>query len=603
MAGILKLIHQVARVRRVCRCQVVLGANRVPCLASFCHCNSRQRSVGLIMQLKPILWLVVLAVLAGNAVAGEASIKFEDVADQAGVADLAVNSTGPTFVDYDQDGDLDIYVPTEAHLEGHGNRLFENDGQGRFTDVASAHGVDNGRGLARGASWGDIDNDGDMDMVVANMPTNDRRVQPIPHTVYKNLLVEQGQPDFDNVTVAAGFVRTGHEKDQKVGGISDTGAGVAWGDYDNDGYLDLYVKLPDYDVDNILFRNNGDGTFADVTEKSGTGILGRVLKANSQGSPNWTDFNQDGWPDLLVTNEGESNIAFLNNGDGTFTDITRSRKSPLALALLNPGNANGACIGDVDNDGDMDVFLPTADQANRLVISRFAETGKVQFKDITMTSGIDDMGGARGCAMADFDNDGFLDIYVNNGGESNVLINDVIQMPVFVQFYIAWEPAYNKLYRNNGDNTFTDVTEGSGAEGFGIGSGVGAADINDDGYPDLYVTNRTYYSMGKLVGIKQQSQLLMNTGGNNNWVRIALIGTKSNRSGYGARVKLVSGELVQYREHTSAHGYNSANDPRLLFGLGEHDSIDYVEVTWPSGLVQRVDTISPGQTITVTETG
>ncbi len=548
-----------------------------------------------------VMWLAGLSVVTDCAIANETPIRFVDEAERAGVADLAVNSTGPTFVDYDLDGDIDIYVPTEAHLEDHGNRLYENDGRGQFTNVAIERRVDNDRGLARGASWGDIDNDGDMDMVVANMPTNRRGAKQIPHTVYKNLLSETGQPDFEDMTVTAGLLRAGNEQDAKIGGISDTGAGVAWGDYDNDGFLDLYVKLPDYDVDNVLFHNNGDGTFSDVTERSGTGVLGKVLKANAQGSPNWTDFNQDGWLDLLVTNEGEQNLVFLNNADGTFTDITRNRKPPQALALLNPGNANGACIGDIDNDGDMDIFLPTADQANRLVLSQFMDKGELRFKDITSSSGIGDMGGARGCAMADFDNDGFLDIYVNNGGESNVLINDVIRMPVFVQFYIAWEPAYNKLYRNNGDNTFTDITDGSGAEGFGIGSGVGAADINDDGYPDLFVTNRTYYSMGKRVGIEQRNQLLLNTGGDNNWVRVRLVGTKSNRSAYGARVKLVSGDLKQYREHTSAHGYNSANDPRLLFGLGSKNSIDYIEVTWPSGIVQRIDDVDPGQTLTITE--
>jgi len=550
-----------------------------------------------------VLWVSGLTALSGCAVAGQAPIRFVDEAERAGVTDKAVNSTGPTFVDYDLDGDIDIFVPTEAHLDGHGNRLFENDGRGRFTNVAVERNIDNGRGLARGASWGDIDNDGDMDMIVANMPTTDRRAKQIPHTAYKNLLVETGQPNFEEITVPAGLLRDGHEKDATVGGISDTGAGVAWGDYDSDGFLDLYVKLPDYDVDNVLFRNNGNGTFSDVTGSSGTGVLDKVMKANAQGSPNWTDFDQDGRLDLLVTNEGEQNLAFLNNGDGTFTDITRNRKPPRALALLNPGNANGACIGDIDNDGDMDIFLPTADQANRLVISQFADKGDVRFRDITSTSGIGDMGGARGCAMADFDNDGLLDIYVNNGGESNVLINDVIRMPVFVQFYIAWEPAYNKLYRNNGDNTFTDVTDGSGAEGFGIGSGVGAADVNDDGYPDLFVTNRTYYSMGNRVGIEQQNQLLMNSGGDNRWARVALVGTKSNRSGYGARVKLVSGDLVQYREHTSAHGYNSANDPRLLFGLGQKNSIDYIEVTWPSGIVQKVDGVKPGTTVTIVEAG
>ena len=548
--------------------------------------------------------LLLSSLLSGSAAfaAGhEAPIRFTDVAPQLGIDDVGVNSTGPTFVDYDNDGDIDIYIPTEAHLEGHGNRLLENDGQGGFTDVAAKWGVDNGRGLARGATWGDIDNDGDADMVVANMPTNNRGVEQVPHTAYKNQLIETGEPTFTNITAAAGLVRAGNAADQEIGGVFDTGAGVGWADYNNDGFLDLYVKLPDYDIDNVLFRNNGDGTFTDVTEASGTGITDKVMKSNAQGSPNWTDFNQDGWIDLLVTNEGEQNIVFLNNQDGTFTDVTRNRQPPRALALLNPGNANGACLGDIDNDGDMDIFLPTADQANRLVLNQFSERGQVRFKDITMSSGIGDMGGARGCAMEDFDNDGFVDIYVNNGGESNVLINDVINLPVFVQFYIAWEPALNKLYRNNGDNTFTDVTEGSGAEGLGIGSGVGAADVNDDGYPDLFVANRTYYSMGKRVGEANRNQLLLNAGGDNNWVRVALVGTRSNRSGYGARVKLVAGELSLYREHTSAYGYNSAGDPRLLFGLGQQDSIDYIEVTWPGGKIQRVEEVSPGTTISIVE--
>ena len=550
------------------------------------------------------IWLIsaYLAISVAQAAAGEPAIRFTDRADSAGVTDLAVNSTGPTFVDYDNDGDIDIYVPTEAHQAGQGNRLFRNDGNGKFTNVAVERGVANGRGLARGASWGDIDNDGDMDLVVHNMQSSSRDSRSEPMVVYKNLLVETGQPNFENITVAAGFLREGNDRDLRNGGVSATGAGVAWGDYNNDGYLDLYVKIPDYTVANVLFRNNGDGTFSDVTAESGTGTIDLVQRANAQGSPNWTDFNQDGLMDLLVTNEGERNIVFLNRGDGRFEDITGNRKPPQGLAFLNPGNANGACVGDIDNDGDMDFFLPTADQANRLVISRFADDGKVHFTDITKTAGIGDFGGARGCAMADFDNDGFLDIYVNNGGESNVLVNDVLALPVFVQFYIAWEPALNKLYRNNGDNTFTDVTEGSGAGGFGIGSGVGAADLNDDGYPDLFVTNRTYYSMGKRVGIEQKNELLMNNGGTNNWVRIALVGTQSNRSGYGARVKVVAGDLVQYREHTSAYGYNSAGDPRLLFGLGDNDMIDYIEVTWPSGSVQTV-TGAPGQTVTITEQG
>ena len=218
-----------------------------------------------------------------NALAAEPPILFQDSAFDSAVADVAVNSTGPTFVDYDNDGDLDIYVPTEAHLDGHDNRLFENDGHAKFTNVAVARGVDNRGGLARGASWGDIDNDGDMDLAVANMPPSAPGAVQVPMTVYKNLLIETGKPDFTNITRGAGFLRNDNEEDAKIGGVTDTGAGVAWADYNNDGFVDLYWKGPDYDVDNVLFRNNGDGSFSDVTEAASAGILGRVKKGKFAG--------------------------------------------------------------------------------------------------------------------------------------------------------------------------------------------------------------------------------------------------------------------------------------------------------------------------------
>jgi enediyne biosynthesis protein E4 len=427
--------------------------------------------------------------IASPAVADTPVIIFEDMSGPYGVTDMAVNSTGPAFADYDNDGDLDIYVPAEALAEGINNRLWENDGTGTFKNVANERGVDNDGSYSRGASWGDYDNDGDQDLAVSNMPPGQDRRNHVPTTVYKNLLIETGKPNFEDVTRAAGVMRKDNEEDMRIGGVGNTGAGIAWGDYDNDGDLDLFWKCADYDIENALFRNNGDGTFTDVTDTAGVAIQGKVLEANSQGSPNWTDINDDGWVDLLITNEGDAKVLLLNNKNGTFTDITKNRRGPNGFAFLNPGNANGACIGDIDNDGDLDFYLPNADQANRLILSTLSDTGEVKFEDITLSSGTGDPGGARGCTMADFDNDGWLDIYVNNGGLSNVLINDVIsQMPTFVQFYIAWEPAKNKLYRNNGDQTFTDITEGSGAEGFGIGSGVGAADINEDGFPIAPIT-------------------------------------------------------------------------------------------------------------------
>ena len=541
-----------------------------------------------------------IAILGSTSCSGKPSIQFEDISFDAGVADVAVNSSGPSFIDYDNDGDIDIYVNTEYHGENQGNRLFENDGSGYFIDVAVERGVDNKYALGRGASWGDYDNDGDMDLIVSNLPSSGGTKIP-PTTLFKNLLIETGSANFRNATIESNLFRANVKEDREIGGIGNTGAGVAWADYDNDGDLDLYWKCADYDIDNALFRNNGDGTFTDVTEEAGAGIIDLVAEAGSQGSPNWTDVNQDGWIDLLVTNEGSEKILFLNQENGTFKNITRSFRAPSGTVFLNPGNANGACIGDIDNDGDMDVFLPTADQSNRLYISLLSDTGSLSYKDISLSSGIDHKSGARGCTMGDFDNDGLIDIYVNNGGLQNTLINDVINLPIFVQFYIAIEPAYNKLFQNNGDLTFSDVTKTSGTEVLGIGSGVGNADLDDDGFLDLFLTNRTFYNSDKQITESDRNYLLRNKGNDNNWIKIELTGTKSNTNAYGARVKVMAGESIQYREHTSAHGYNSANDYRLHFGLANEESIDSIEIIWPSGERQLLTDIAVNQTLSIEE--
>ena len=527
-------------------------------------------------------------------------IRFKDESFQSGIASESVNASGPTFIDYDNDGDIDIYVVTEYHGEGQGNRLFENQGDRMFVDVAELRGVDNDNALGRGASWGDYDNDGDMDLAISNLPPTDRSTH-IPTTLYKNLLKETGEPNFQNVTREAQLFRKGNENDLEIGGIGNTGAGIAWADYDNDGDLDLYWKCADFDVENALFRNNGDGTFTDVTEETGTGVLEFVLEANSQGAPSWTDANHDGYVDLLVTNEGDKKILFLNDQEGSFKNITSSFRPPSGVVFLNPGNANGACIGDIDNDGDMDVFLPTSDQANRLYISLLKDTGQLSYKDITLTSGVSNKSGARGCAMGDFDNDGLIDIYVNNGVLADTLINDVIDIPIFVQFYIAIEPDVNKLFRNNGDLTFSDLAWRSRASGYGVGSGVGTADLDEDGFLDIFFTNRTFYTGGEQITKSDRNYLLFNRGNRNNWLTVNLVGEESNTNGYGAKVTLASDDLTQYREATSAHGYNSGNDPRMHFGLGKKSSVDFIEVIWPSGKKTKLVNPSINQTVTIKE--
>jgi enediyne biosynthesis protein E4 len=548
---------------------------------------------------------VLLLALAFAPVGAHAQppIRFADESVQRGVQDLAINATGPTFGDYDGDGDLDVFVPVEDLAPGLADRLFENDGRGVFHDVAAERGVQNPGSLSRGAVFCDFDNDGDADLLTATMPPGQPRQRHVPTTLFRNLLRETGVARFEDVTRAARLMRAGNAQDEKIGGIGDTAGGVGCADFDRDGDLDIFWKNTDGDIENALFRNEGRWAFTEVTLAAGVAVQDRLKDSNAQGSPNWTDVDQDGWIDLLITNERDSKVLLRNKGDGTFEDITRSRRPPSGIPFINPGYAEGACIADFDNDGDMDVFLPVADQASRLILSRLKEKGALTYEDVTLKSGAGVIRGARGCVAADFDNDGHVDLYLNNGGPSNILINDVIgDFPPFVQFYIAWEPAENTLLRNNGDGTFRDVTRGSGAEGRGIGSGVGAADLNGDGFPDLFVTNRTYYSAGKRVSPQPgQNRLYINRGNRNHWIKVRLQGTRSSRDAYGAFITVVSGDLRQSQETQSAHGYNSTSDPVIGFGLGQRTSVDRIEVRWPSGTVQTVIDPKPHTIVTIVE--
>ena len=514
-------------------------------------------------------------------------IRFAEEAAERGIADIGLDGAGVAFNDYDGDGDADIYITNnDSGTLGHEfrNRLWENDGNGYFTDVAEARGATNDGGLGRGITFGDYDLDGDDDLVVANMQSGARGGYDPPVTLYRNRLAETGVPDFEDVTADSWLMREGVYEDESNGGITATSGGVGFGDYDGDGWLDIVWRSADYEVDHALFRNDAEGEFEDTTESAGVQLLTSLKEANSQGSPGWFDFDYDGDLDLLAPNEGGPNTLFMNEGDGKFTDITRSRQPPSGWAFLNPGNANGVCLGDIDNDGDIDAYLPNADQANRLIRNDYSETGEAGFTDMTLISGAGDEGGARGCTMGDYDNDGWLDIYVSNGGLSNVLINDIVtDMPSFVQFYIAVKPANNALLRNNGDGTFTDVTAGSGAEGHSIGAGVASGDVNGDGFTDIVGTARTFYNRGEMLSEPQRNFLWLNQGNGNHWIKVRLEGQRVN-----ARIRVVSGDLVQWREIFSSTGYNSVDEPAPIFGLGSRDAVDRVDVCWADGRSQAV---------------
>jgi hypothetical protein len=571
---------------------------------------------------------VVLAfvLILGSAMAGP--ITFTDVTNSSGVFGQK-QGIGPAFGDYDNDGDMDIYLSQAFHGPsslGRNNRLWENDGSGEFTDVATEKGVDNitpegVTGLGRGVSWGDCDNDGDLDLLVGNMDSTGAE-PPVPLTT---LYINSGPPDFKFTweTCTRGLHQSGEKcTDDIRGGLQGTSGGIAWGDYNNDGCLDIFWRITDWHIDNVLLKNVKRAgkctcTFRDVTRQSGVkllyalrhnafasegGFLSRslVIKANCQGNSNWVDYDNDGDLDLFVPNEGDMNVLFRNNGNGKFTDITTVKGSD-GKAFSNIGDAQGACWGDIDNDGDLDAYIPNAGQANRLIQNDLVENGGVPgFTDITFAeliprgenrepawpdSGAGDFGDVRGCTMGDWDNDGYLDIYVNNGGPSNVLFNDDNVMDLLTtQFYVAVTPANNVLLQNNGPNgdgfiTFSDVTEGSGAEVFGEGRGVATGDYDNDGRLDLYVTN--LYTDGD-DPLEQEGVLLRNTSASdNNWIKVELVGTVSNRSAIGARVHCTSPSFTQIREVTSATGYNSQDDPRAHFGLESDTTVSSIQVTWP----------------------
>jgi hypothetical protein len=564
---------------------------------------------------------LVFLLALGSATAGP--ITFSDDTNNAGVNPGKKGSgIGPAFGDYDNDGDMDIYLSLAFHgpsFLGRNNRLWENDGSGHFRNVATGKGVDNitpdgVSGLGRGVSWGDCDNDGDLDLLVGNMGSTGED-PPVPHST---LYINNGPPNFEFTwtSCSRGLHQEGEQcTDDITGGLKGTSGGIAWGDYDNDGCLDIYWRITDWHVDNVLLKNQKQGgkctcTFKEVTEQAGVKLLyplrkttfdgeetdpprSLVIKANCQGNANWVDYDNDGDLDLLNPNEGDMNVLFRNDGNGTFTDVTTVRGRE-GKAFANIGDAQGACWGDVDNDGDLDAYLENAGQANRLIRNDLMETGKPGFTDITFKellprgdpkppawpdSGAGDFGDARGCTMGDYDNDGYLDIYVNNGGSTDIWFNDTNPMdPLDTQFYVAETPGHNALLRNNGNNTFTDVTEGSGGNVFGEGRGVATGDYNDDGLLDLYVTN--FEPEG---GERQEGVLLKNTTKNsNNWINVEVRGTVSNRSGIGVRVKCVSPSFTQIREVTSAAGYNSQDDTRAHFGLGSDTTVASIEVTWPA---------------------
>ena len=535
----------------------------------------------------------------GAATDAPPAIQFHDVTQQAGIHFVHNNGAfgkkylpetmgpGVAFIDYDNDGWPDIFLVNGMDWPGHGQRhstpkLYHNNHDGTFTDVTRRAGLDIEM-FGMGVAVGDYDNDGHDDLFVTAYGQN--------HLFHNN-----GNGTFTDATQKAGLQ-----------GPKEFSTSAAWVDYDKDGHLDLvvgnYVQwTPETDLyctldgksksyctpesykgtSVRLWHNRGNGTFEDVTQKAGLGdatskTLGVAV----------LDYDNDGWPDLLFSNDTQPNKLYRNNGNGTFTE-----KAVVAgVAFSEDGVARagmGVDAADYDHSGYASVLITNF---SNQMISLYHNEGKGLFVDEAPRS---EIGRATlltlgfGCFFFDYDLDGWPDVFVANGH-----IDAEIQK-VQANVKYAMPP---HLFRNVGKGKFEEVTKslGQALASPRVGRGAAYADINNDGRLDLLLSTNG----GPVYLFRNDAQ--GGAAASNRSLRMKLIGTKSNRDGIGATVKLTAGGETQTEMLRSGSSYLSASEVVLTFGLGQHDKADTIEIHWPSGQADRLSGVAAGETISVTE--
>lgn len=533
------------------------------------------------------------------------SVQFIDVAERAGLNSINVwggvdkkriiietKGSGVAFFDYDQDGWLDIYLTNGSRLDAHWppgkeptTHLYKNNRDGTFTDVTEASGLGR-RGWQTGVCVGDYNNDGWDDLFCTFWGHN-------------ILFHNNGNGTFTDVTQKAGL--------QQLRGR--WGTGCTFLDYNRDGHLDLFVcnfvkldpdKPPSMDEasfcqwkgvptmcgprglpgdTNILYHNNGDGTFTDVSEKAG------ILKPGPRYSITAVsyDFDNDGWPDIYVAVDSEPSILFQNNHDGTFTDI-----AVMAGCAYNDDGHEQAGMGigvaDYDCDGSFDIFKTNfADDTSDL----YHNNGDGTFTEMSFNSGvgINNKYVAWGCAFLDYDNDGWADIFQVNG-----------HVYPEIDHYNFGETFKNQrlIYKNLGNGHFKDVSSemGPGITARFSSRGAAIGDYDNDGGMDILILN-----------MNDLPSLLHNVGGNRqSWIKLKLIGTACNRTAIGARARVITGKHIQMDEVHSGTSVMSQSDLRLHFGLGAATTVDVIEIRWPTTQkVERFTAVKTNQILTIRE--
>ncbi|MCX6120075.1 MAG: FG-GAP-like repeat-containing protein [Ignavibacteriales bacterium] len=428
------------------------------------------------------------------------------------------DSRSVNWVDYDNDGDLDLFI-TNGPSSRANNFLYKNNGDGTFQKITDVS-VVNDLGSYDGSSWADYDNDGFID------------VFSVTWYGQTNSLHRQRNGMFEKITF--GSVATDKT-------YSET---ASWADYDNDGYVDLYVTNSAGKLGNFLYHNNGDGTFSKIT----TGAI--VIDAKPSRGVSWCDFDNDGYVDLFIAHEANNNNSlYWNNGDGTFTAETSG-------AIVNDGGDSFGCsVGDINNDGYYDVFVANYSNQNNFL---YLNNGKRTFTKVTADTVVNDHGYSIGSTFGDFDNDGYLDLFVANG-------------------FSGSSKTKNFLYHNNGNGTFTKVDTGVVSTDLGWSYGTACGDYDRDGDLDIFTAN--------CFGGNQNNSLYRNEGNDNSWLTIQLIGRISNFSAIGALVKakaIVNGNSIwQVRDVSGQSGYCGQN-LEVHFGLGNATQIDSLIIEWPS---------------------
>ncbi|WP_109487901.1 CRTAC1 family protein [Occallatibacter savannae] len=519
---------------------------------------------------------------------GKAFIRFEDASEKAGInfthsfgsaklgSLLEGTGAGCVWFDYDNDGLPDLYIANGRPLEDSmhpyplkqkpipapHNHLYHNDGTGHFTDVTDKAGL-NPDVYSIAVAAADYDNDGSVDLLV---------------TAYGKAILyhNDGNGHFTDVSAKAGIELEGWA-------ISST-----WFDYDRDGCLDLfvgrYVKFDpkyrayyaadnypgplDYEGEtNKLYHNNCNGTFTDVSEKSGiSNFIGRTMGVTA------ADLDGDGWDDIYVANDRTENFLFHNKHDGTFEEI--GNDSGTAYGQNGESTSSmGPVFADIEGRGVLDLWVSDG-HYNRML----RNTGKLAFEDIGASNGVSQANAqyvSWGTSLYDFDNDGALDLLIFHGGLIHLI------------------PQEHTVFKGLGNAKFADVSEAAGSviNERTVARGACFADYDNDGKVDAFLVNLG--AKGKLV-----RNVSTNTG---HWVAIKLVGTKSNREGIGAKVEVFAGPKHELQERVAGSGYLSQNEARLHFGLGEAATIDRIVVKWPSGREQTLEKQQADRVLTIEE--